>query len=188
MPHESGRDVDIVASLAGYRLAGTNALIDSLLSQIPGDRGYTLENKGDLWNLYVPSGDSYDAAHGFFSNTVYAIGTTVVVETQPDVESTTPVSEEALEEGVFGTFFEDFMSSAGGVVDSAQLIFDRILGLNEVGSTLDSLVDWFKAALEQAPQPAANQEAGPGLSLDGSNPVTGITNEAARILGFQFRR
>ncbi len=74
MPHLSGRSIDVIGSVEGFRLVSQEAGapgLESLLRQT--GAGYEMSEMGDVWKLYVPSGDSYDDAHGFFGGAIYAI-------------------------------------------------------------------------------------------------------------------
>ncbi len=79
MPHFPNTPITIGSTSAWRMVAQQEGMagLDTLLSQVGGGAGagFTMANKGDIWDLYSASGDSLDLAHRLFGGTLYIIPT-----------------------------------------------------------------------------------------------------------------
>ncbi len=184
MPHLSGVDINAISSVAAWRfVAGSQGVsgINSLLSQVGGGSlGYSLANKGDAWEFYSASGDSYDVAHQFFGGTVYAIGATAL-QTPGVLASLEPVSEEFLMPD------EEPPPDAPEVPEGVGLSGVGGLGVAVSGlAAASEVVSWFGSLITNLSadgpsiQPGLGGGQGGGLTEVERNPV-------ARMLGFRVK-
>ncbi len=175
MPHLSGVEINALASTAGYRLAakGGLAMVNSLLSQLPGNLGYTLENKGEIWESYVAVGDSYDAAHGFFGGTYYTLA--IAAQTIPVLGALLPVDDDDLLPG------DDEDPPVDDDDEPVKLGGDLGFGLTGLGAAVE-IVSWFGDLLSNLQ--ADSPQALGGLSRNTQDGINSTEqNAVVRILG-----
>lgn len=191
MPHLTGIDINAISSVKAWRMVAEQRGmegIESLLAQAGGGGlGYTWKNQGSVWDMYSAVGDSYDQAHGFFGNTVYALGREAQ-QTIPVLASLVPVDDNELlpedppDEPPDEPPVDDGDWLGAGIrIGIVPGLAGTVAGGREVVSWFGDLITGFRADVNVA-NTGLTPAGDDGLGAKGQNAVVRLTL-GARIKG-----